>query len=231
MLFSIDWIVFFLVDLNMEEIDEFLSSDFNKHHSVLITIMSNDSKKKLHNPVFPTFLDSTMKILQWCLLILQFISLVGFHKKWFQIGCGWWFAQGYESCAYPLCFSQNYCYCMIWFIFTYRFFIVQLIVIFVLSKNSLLFRSLSGRFFINVFKNHSEYKKVFMEYPIEFKLLYKETESAIQTFSFNEYGVYTLHIESLDEPVLSLKNPSHRFLFKLMTKDMIITFHSISTFH
>lgn len=70
-----------------------------------------------------------------------------------------------------------------------------------------------------------------MEYPIEFKLLYKETESAIQTFSFNEYGVYTLHIESLDEPVLSLKNPSHRFLFKLMTKDMIITFHSISTFH
>lgn len=70
-----------------------------------------------------------------------------------------------------------------------------------------------------------------MEYPIEFKLLYKETESAIQTFSFNEYGVYTLSIESLDEPVSSLKNPSHRLLFKLMTKDMIITFHSISTFH
>lgn len=70
-----------------------------------------------------------------------------------------------------------------------------------------------------------------MEYPIEFKLLYKETDSAIQTFSFNEYGVYTLNIESLDEPVLSLKNPSHRLLFKLMTKDMIITFHSISTFH
>lgn len=69
-----------------------------------------------------------------------------------------------------------------------------------------------------------------MEYPIEYKLRYNETESAIQTFSFNEYGVYTLSIESLDDPVLSLKDQLSRFLFKLMTKDMIITSHSISTF-
>lgn len=50
---------------------------------------------------------------------------------------------------------------------------------------------------------HSGYKKVFMEYPLEFKLVSNGTESAVQTISLQEYGIYTLVVDGVDNPVIS----------------------------
>ena len=50
---------------------------------------------------------------------------------------------------------------------------------------------------------HSGYKKVFMEYPLEFKLISNGTESAVQTISFQEYGIYTLVVDDIETPVFS----------------------------
>ena len=40
-----------------------------------------------------------------------------------------------------------------------------------------------------------------MEYPLEFKVVSNGIESAIQTISFQEYGIYTLVIDTVENPV------------------------------
>lgn len=40
-----------------------------------------------------------------------------------------------------------------------------------------------------------------MEYPLEFKVVSNGVESAIQTISFQEYGIYTLVIDTVENPV------------------------------
>lgn len=41
-----------------------------------------------------------------------------------------------------------------------------------------------------------------MEYPLEFQLQRLDNVSDIQTFSFSEYGIYTLVVNDLYDPVL-----------------------------
>ena len=40
-----------------------------------------------------------------------------------------------------------------------------------------------------------------MEYPLEFKVVSNGVESGIQTISFQEYGIYTLVIDTVENPV------------------------------
>lgn len=49
------------------------------------------------------------------------------------------------------------------------------------------------------------YQKISMEYPLYFRLNNGSTYSEVEKLSFREYGVYTLVIRSLAEPVSSFR--------------------------
>ena len=51
---------------------------------------------------------------------------------------------------------------------------------------------------------HRDYKKINMEYPLEFQIVQKDKESPIRTFSFNEYGIYTMVVSGVEDPVCLL---------------------------
>ena len=59
-------------------------------------------------------------------------------------------------------------------------------------------------YFIPLGVTDSEYKKMNMEYPLYFRLNNGSTYSEVEKLRFREYGVYTLVIRSLTEPVPSL---------------------------